>query len=189
MTTPTIRQHSLMIAAILLISCTLTACQDASHQPVASTLDAAQDTSAVPSEAMEADQPIAHPITLANGRVQIDWSLIDTSVAPIDPAEYAYPFETNSSAVLNYAKAYDITAAQAQHSMMLSMASPEPLNKILDQLTKGRYLGHELRDGKDMTLIIHTDASVVAEHHDYVIADKFGEGLVLPIEIRPKTAQ
>lgn len=133
-----------------------------------------------------ADEPVAKPIKTDDGRVRVDWSLIDTKVKPINPNSYDYPFAEDSQPVQNYAKAYNITPKQAQHAMMLSMASPEALGKILDQLSD-YYISHEVIDGHPATLVIHTKAGVVSEQHDYVFADKFGEGLVLPIEIRPKT--
>ena len=131
------------------------------------------------------DAPMAQPIITADGKVQIDWAQVDTGVTPVNPKGYPYPFALDSQPVQNYAKSYHITPEQAQHSMMLSMASPEALGKVVDQLT-GKYLGHELTDGADMSLVIHTTPDVVGERHDYVIADKFGEGLVLPVVIRPK---
>lgn len=134
-----------------------------------------------------ADTPAVKPITTADGKIQIDWSHIDTKVAAIKPSQYSYPFAPDSQPVQNYAKAYNISAEQAQYAMMLSMASPEALGKILDQISD-QYVSHEFQDGDSPTLIVHTDANVVAEQHQYVLADKFGEGLILPIEIRPKSA-
>ncbi|MDO5651962.1 MAG: hypothetical protein Q4G13_07525 [Moraxella sp.] len=144
------------------------------------------DTQDIDAQGVVIDElPNASLMVLADRRMQIDWSQIDTAVAPINPNEYPYPFAVDSIPVQNYANAYNISPSQAQHAMTLAMAAPEALNKILDQLTNGTYLGHELTDGANMTLIIHTSADVVGETHEYVFADKFGEGLVLPIEIRP----
>lgn len=132
--------------------------------------------------------PAVKPITTPDGKIRLDWSQIDTKTKAVAASDYAYPFAKDSQPVQNYAKAYNITAEQAQYSMLLSMASPEALGKILDQLTD-QYLGHEFRDGSEPALIIHTTADVVGEKHDYILADKFGEGLTLPIEIRPKSAK
>ena len=128
--------------------------------------------------------PAAKPISLPDGRVQVDWDKLDTKVTPIDPASFHYPFAPDSQPVMNYARQFNINPSQAQHAMVLSMASPEALSKILDQLT-GYYKSHELTDGAEMTLVIHTNNKVVGETHDYVFADKFAEGLVLPIKIVP----
>ena len=117
--------------------------------------------------------------------IDIDWTALQTGITPIDPDGYAYPFAPDSEPVKNYAQAFNITAKQAQHSMMLAMASPEALGKVLDQI-QGHYLGHSLIDGKEMTLIVYTDSAVAPSAFDYVFADKFGEGLVLPIVVKPK---
>lgn len=130
----------------------------------------------------------AQPIITADGKTQIDWSFVDTKVSPADTKTYDYPIALDSQAVKNYANAYQISDRQAQHSIVVAMASPEALGKVLDQLT-GKYLGHTLTDGADMSLVIHTTSDVVGERHDYVFADSFGKGLVLPIVIDPKSAQ
>lgn len=122
------------------------------------------------------------PIITADGKTQIDWSYIDTKTKRVDAGNFIYPFAKDSQPVVNYAQAYNLTPEQAQHAMLLSMASPEALGKILDQLTD-KYIAHSFRDGDKPTLIIQVSSDVVNERHDYVIADKFGEGLVLPIEI------
>ena len=64
------------------------------------------------------------------------------------------------------------------------MASNEALSKVLDQLS-GRYVSHELSDGDNVALIIHTSADMAADRYDYVLADDFAKGLVLPIVIQP----
>lgn len=126
------------------------------------------------------------PITTADGKVQLDWSLIDTKEPKADLTTYNYPIALDSQAIKNYAKAYNISDKQAQHSIVVGMASPEVLGKILDQLKNGEYLSHHLTDGADMTLVITTTPNVVSERHDYVFADNFGRGLVLPVVIEPK---
>lgn len=130
----------------------------------------------------DADTPTATPITTADGKTQIDWSYIDTKTERVDAGSFAYPFAKDSQPVMNYAKAYNLSPEQAQYAMTLSMASPEALGKILDQLT-GKYIAHSFRDGDKPALIIQVTPDVVNETHEYVIADKFAEGLVLPIEI------
>lgn len=120
-------------------------------------------------------------------KIIIDWTQVETHVAPIDPAAFAYPFDKDSDPVKNYANAYGITNEQAQHSMMLIMAAPEALGKVIDQM-QGAYLGHDLTDGKDVRLVIYTTNQVEASEHRYVFADKFAEGLSLPIVVRPKSA-
>ena len=64
------------------------------------------------------------------------------------------------------------------------MASNEALSKALDQLSD-TYVSHEIIDGDDMRLIIHTTPDVAASSYDYVLSDEFAKGLVLPIEIKP----
>ncbi|MCL1623896.1 hypothetical protein M2R47_06535 [Moraxella sp. Tifton1] len=126
----------------------------------------------------------SHPITTPDGKIKINWSLIDTKVTPADLKNHTYPISIDAAAVKNYAKAYHISDKEAQHSIVVSMAAPEALGKLLDQL-ENHYLSHELTDGANIKLIIHTKDKVVADTHDYVFADKFAEGLVLPIEIKP----
>lgn len=132
-------------------------------------------------------QPIA-PKTLASRQnpIHIDWAALDTGVAPIDPKDYAYPFAIDSEPVQNYAKEYNITPTQAQHSMMLVMAAPEALGKVLDQI-QGHYLGHYFTDGEQVSLVIETTDKVVGSRYEYVFADKFGEGLLLPVVVQPKS--
>lgn len=122
--------------------------------------------------------------TAQHNTIKIDWSQLDTKVSPVNADEFGYAFGVDSQPVLNYAKAYNITAKQAQHAMTLSMASPEALNKVLDQL-QGHYLGHSLTDGAKMSLVIYTTDDVQADSYEYVFADNFAKGLVLPIQILP----
>lgn len=169
--------------------CCLTACTQPKPAP---TTDAASTDSSTPhdtqaaTDALPADDATeSQPITTPDGKIQIDWSLIDTKTPRAELMNYPYPIAIDSQAVKNYATAYNISDSQAQHSIVVSMAAPEALGKLLDQL-EDSYLSHELTDGADMTLIIHTKGDVVADQRDYVFADKFGEGLVLPIKIIPK---
>lgn len=151
-----------------------------SHNP--HSIEALTDT--LQADGVDINSPEVQPIITADGKIQINWELIDTNTPKADTNSYQYPIAIDSQAVQNYAKAYNISDQQAQHSIVVSMAAPEALVKILDQLEDG-YKDHELTDGADMKLIIHTKDNVVADEHEYVFADKFGEGLVLPIEIRP----
>lgn len=125
------------------------------------------------------------PIELPDGRIQIDWALVDSKTERIDPSTFAYPFAIDSEPVKNYANTYQITPAQAQHSMVLAMASPEVLGKLLDQLDSN-YVGHHLTDGANMSLVITVKPKVVADKYEYVFADNFAKGLVLPVVIEHK---
>lgn len=115
----------------------------------------------------------------------LDLTQLATGVPKADPKTYAYPFDTSSEAVKNYAKAYDISPQQAAHAMTILMASPEALNKILDQIG-GEYRTHALTDGKEAGLVVYTSGKIVPVAFEYVIADNFGKGLVLPVQVLPK---
>lgn len=127
------------------------------------------------------DTPIV-PEVGADGKIHLALEKLNTGVARADLANYPYPFAADSVPVQNYANAYQISAQDAQRAMTLSMASPEALNKVLDMIV-GEYLGHSLTDGKDMSLVIYTTDKVAPAEFEYVIADKFGEGLVLPVKV------
>lgn len=132
-----------------------------------------------------ANEPTAKLIQGEDGKLHIDWSQIDSKTAKTDPKTFAYPFAKDSTPVQNYAKEYNITPEQAQHSMLIAMASPEVLGKLLDQLDNN-YLGHHLTDGGQMSLVITVKPSVAHSRFDYVFADTFAKGLVLPVVIEPK---
>ena len=114
----------------------------------------------------------------------VDWSLVDSGTKPADPTNYKYPFAIDSQNVRDYADYFKVDAATAQHNLTLSMASNEALSKVLDQIGE-HYTSHELNDGEDMTLIIHTTPDIEASRYDYVFGDDFAKGLVLPIIIQP----
>lgn len=114
----------------------------------------------------------------------VDWSLVDSGAKPADPTNYKYPFAIDSQNVRDYAEFFKVDAATAQHNLTISMASNEALSKVLDQLSE-TYVSHELTDGNEMTLVIHTTPDVAASRYDYVLSDDFAKGLVLPIEIKP----
>lgn len=128
------------------------------------------------------------PIMTADGKLQIDWAYIDTKEPKADLTNYVYPIALESQAVTNYADAYHISPKQAQHSIVVAMAAPEALGKILDQLT-GKYLGHHISDGDNVTLTIYTTSDVLPQKHNYIFADNFGKGLELPIIITPKPSR
>lgn len=113
-----------------------------------------------------------------------DWSAIATNEKPAERADYVYPFAIDSQNVRDYAEYFNIDNATAQHNLTISMASNEALSKVLDQLSDS-YTSHELTDGKEMKLIIHTTSDVAASRYDYVLSDDFAKGLVLPIVIVP----
>lgn len=175
----------LYVAWILSSAVPLMACQQSNPAPKQADNQTAPTQSTPPPQNQNQSQ--ANPTaSVVATPINIDWTQVDSKVVPINPDDYAYPFALDSMPVKNYATAYNITPKQAQHSMMLAMASPEALNKVLDQI-QGHYLGHSLTDGADMSLVIYTSDAVVPSRFDYVFADKFGEGLVLPIVITPKS--
>lgn len=114
----------------------------------------------------------------------IDWSAIDSGEKPADLANYDYPFALDSQNVRDYAEYFKVDNATAQHNLTVSMASNEALSKALDQLSES-YVSHELTDGNEMKLIIHTAPDITANSYDYVFAEPFAKGLVLPIVIQP----
>lgn len=169
-------KHSFLF--IVLIVC-LTACQ--SDKGAESRADTPLSNASAPVESPPQADPNTLP-TNSHDRLELDLSLLKTGVAQADLANYSYPFAVDSVPVQNYANAYQITTQEAQHAMTLAMASPEVLNKVLDMIV-GEYVGHSLTDGKDMSLVVYTTDKIVPAEFDYVIADKFGEGLVLPVKI------
>ena len=114
----------------------------------------------------------------------MDWSIMDSGEKPADRANYQYPFALDSQNVRDYAEYFKVDNATAQHNLTVSMASNEALSKALDQLSES-YVSHELTDGNEMKLIIHTTPDIAASSYDYVLSDDFAKGLVLPIEIKP----
>lgn len=112
----------------------------------------------------------------------IDWTKIDSGVTPVDRKNYPYSFGKDSSPVQSYADYFGVDVATAQHNLTIGMASNEPLSKLLDQLGSA-YQSHELTDGEKMTLIIYTTDAIAPSSYDYVIADKIGHGLILPVRV------
>lgn len=114
----------------------------------------------------------------------IDWSKVDSGEPAAIVADYEYPFAIDSQNVKNYADYFKVDNATAQHNLTISTASNEALSKVLDQLDMS-YTSHEMTDGKDAKLVIHTTADIDASSYDYVFAEPFAKGLILPIEIVP----
>ncbi|WLP94929.1 hypothetical protein [Psychrobacter sp. M13] len=114
----------------------------------------------------------------------IDWSKVDSGEPAATVADYEYPFAIDSQNVKNYADYFKVDNATAQHNLTISTASNEALSKVLDQLDTS-YTSHQVIDGKDAKLVIHTTADIDASSYDYVFAEPFAKGLILPIEIVP----
>lgn len=188
------KKFALLLGVLMLGACDDTATkhnlQTISSPPPPENSNNPHDLKALADELSQDSQDIdttpIKPITTPDGKVQIDWTHIDTKEPKADLTTYNYPIALDSQAVKNYAAAYNITNKQAQHSIVIGMAAPEALGKVLDQL-QGKYLGHQLTDGAKMSLVIHTTFDVVGETHDYVFADTFGKGLVIPVVISPRS--
>ena len=146
------------------------------------TLTGCDNSTETPNQASETAATASDSSTPAAD--QIDWSLVDSGTKPADPTNYKYPFAIDSQNVRDYADYFKVDAATAQHNLTVSMASNEALSKALDQLSE-TYVSHELTDGNEMTLIIHTTPDVAASSYDYVLSEDFAKGLVLPIVIQP----
>lgn len=114
----------------------------------------------------------------------VDWAKVASAEQPATVADYKYPFAIDSQNVQNYADYFKVDKATAQHNLTISTASNEALSKVLDQLGNS-YTSHQMTDGKDAKLVIHTTANIAASRYDYVFAEPFAKGLVLPIEIVP----
>ena len=114
----------------------------------------------------------------------INWSKVDSGEQAANVSDYEYPFAIDSQNVKNYADYFKVDKVTAQHNLTISTASNEALSKVLDQLDTS-YTSHEVTDGKDAKLIIHTTADINASSYDYVFEEDFAKGLVLPIEIVP----
>lgn len=141
--------------------------------------------SSIQPSSTQADDNSPKPIYHDDGTISLDMRFIDTNITATDPATYDYPFVADSLAVQNYANAFSLTNQQAQQAMTLSMASPEVLNKVLDQLHSD-YLGHRFVDGTEPVFEIYTTDRVLPTTFNYVIEGNFGKGLSLSVQIRPK---
>lgn len=136
------------------------------------------------SEEATTTEPVSESAPSSTTAKTIDWSIMESGKSPADLADYDYPFALDSPNVHDYAEYFKVDNATAQHNLTVSMASNEALSKVLDQVSDS-YTSHELTDDEDMTLIIHTTPDVAASRYDYVLADDFAKGLVLPIVIQP----
>ncbi len=147
-------------------------------------LPACDNSAETTSQASEPAVTTAKPSVQIPTPNTIDWSLVASGETPANLANYQYPFALDSQNVKDYATYFDVDNATAQHNLTVSTASNEALSKVLDQLSD-TYVSHEITDGNDMKLVIHTTPDVAASSYDYVLSDDFAKGLVLPIEIKP----
>jgi len=134
---------------------------------------------AVPSEQSESTDSATNPTAK-----DIDWKVIASTEKAANRADYNYPFALDSQNVRDYADYFKVDNATAQHNLTVSMASNEALSKVLDQLDSS-YTSHELTDGENIELIIHTTSDIKASSYDYVFEEDFAKGLILPIVIKP----
>lgn len=126
----------------------------------------------------------AEALTDTTGKLQIDWSMIDSGVKAADKNNFEYPFALDSQPVVAYRDFFDVDAKTAQYNLTVGMASNEALSRVLDQFSN-YYVSHELTDGENIQLVIHTTEDVAASQYDYILADPFAKGLTLPIVIQP----
>jgi hypothetical protein len=190
----------LVLSTALLLSVGLLAgCQDAKQtdaQDVASTdqADKAPATSESPhaelDNDMTADAENDHEITpgTLEKPYEIDWSEVANGTAPVAADQFQYPFAADSQQVTSYMSFFKVDAPTAQHNLTIGMASNEALTQVLDQLGT-RYVSHELTDGEDIQMIVHTTPEIAPSRHDYVFADDFAKGLTLPIVIQPDASK
>lgn len=175
-----------VLCALCVLS--LVACQPAptKSSPSEVSMQNTATTHSVPSDEshLTVSEPVPAQLSVDNIS-KLDLSQLATGTPKADPQTYAYPFDINSEAVKNYAKAYGLSPEQAVHAMTILMASPEALNKILDQIGS-EYRTHTLTDGKDAALVVYTSERIAPISFEYVIADNFGKGLVLPVQVLPK---
>lgn len=160
------------LSALLLIACTPN--NETNSNETSSADNASTDTATEAADTQNADS--------AQGA--IDWTKLDTGVTKVAPSDYDYSFAPDSQPVRAYMDYFDVDATTAQYNLTVSMASNEALSKLLDQLGTN-YVSHEIIDGNDLKMVVHTTDAVPAATYDYVIAGDFGKGLVLPIEIVP----
>ena len=174
------------LSALLLIACTPsneTNSTETSSNETSSADNASTDTAAAASGAEQTDNT-ADTQNADNAQSAIDWAAMDTGVTKVASSDYDYSFAPDSQPVRAYMDYFGVDTATAQYNLTVSMASNEALSKLLDQLGTD-YVSHEIIDGNDLKLLVHTTDAVPAATYDYVIAGDFGKGLVLPIEIVP----
>ena len=171
--------------AMVLSGCQQPASSDNSHNE--STSSNAADSGNKVHDITAGSQDDEPDVTVNNGLsqpIEIDWTKIDSGVEPVNPATFNYPFALDSQPVKSYMTFFDVDAKTAQHNLTVGMASNEALSLVLDQLSN-RYVSHELTDGSDIKLVIHTTNDAAPSRYNYVFNDSFARGLTLPIEIRP----
>ena len=158
----------------------LTSCDNSANTASSPT----SETAVSPVEQTTSDTIHSTDSNAPNNRKAIDWQRLATGVTAANRAEYEYPFAIDSQNVQDYADYFKVDNATAQYNLTVSMASNEALSKLLDQLSN-TYTSHELIDGQDIKLIVHTTSAVQADRYDYVFGEDFAKGLVLPIVIQP----
>ncbi|CAM3951704.1 hypothetical protein PSAR109036_01220 [Psychrobacter arenosus] len=119
---------------------------------------------------------------------EINWSEVANGTAPVAAEQFQYPFAADSQQVTAYMTFFKVDALTAQHNLTIGMASNEALTQVLDQLGT-RYVSHELTDGENIQMIVHTTPEIAPSRHDYVFADDFAKGLTLPIVIQPDASK
>lgn len=134
--------------------------------------------------AADSEAQKANATTDATGKLKIDWTQVDSGIAAVNKDSFDYPFTLDSEPVKSYMTFFKVDAQTARYNLTVGMASNEALSRVLDQLGN-HYVSHELTDGEDIELVIHTTDQVVASRYDYVLTDPFAKGLVLPIVIQP----
>lgn len=162
------------LSALLLIACT-------PNNETSGADNASTDTA---TEAADTQNANSADDAQSSAQGAIDWTELDTGVTKVAPSDYDYSFAPDSQPVRAYMDYFGVDTATAQYNLTVSMASNEALSKLLDQLGTN-YVSHEIIDGNDLKLVVHTTDAVPAATYDYVIAGDFGKGLVLPIEIVP----
>lgn len=119
---------------------------------------------------------------------EMDWSEVANGAESVAADQFEYPFAADSKQVTAYMSFFKVDAQTAQHNLTIGMASNEALTQVLDQLGT-RYVSHELTDGEDIQMIVHTTPEIAPSRHDYVFADDFARGLTLPIVIQPDASK
>lgn len=118
----------------------------------------------------------------------LDWSKINSNTPTIDRKQFTYTLTQDSEAVKAYARYFNITPEEAQHSLTIGTASNEVLSPLLDQLGKN-YLSHQLTDGNDVKLIVHTRPNIQAGEYEYTFANDFAKGLTIKVIINNQPSQ
>lgn len=155
----------------------LASCDNSSNEGVDSSANTAKSVSTETNDAPTANET-------SSVVTDIDWLKVASGEPAADRSNYDYPFAIDSQNVQDYADYFNVDNEAAQHNLTVGMASNEAVSKVLDQL-ESTYTSHELTDGETVELIVHTTPEVQASQYEYVFADDFAKGLVLPIKIVP----